>query len=174
MFVVILIATLAADQASKAWAHTLPVWPAGCAQPAELLAARCGGVPQPVLEGFWDWELAYNPGVAFSTFTSFTGRAGMQVILGLVAVIAVVGITIMAMRTAPGERGKRVAYALIAGGALGNLVDRVRDGAVTDFVRWRFHEHRWPIFNVADAALLIGVAVLLLDGLRARRAGLAA
>jgi signal peptidase II len=174
VFVVILIATLAADQGSKAWAHTLPVWPAGCAQPAALLAARCGGVPQPVVAGFWDWELAYNPGIAFSRLTSVTGHAGMQVILGLIAVLALVGISVLAMRTAPAERGKRAAYALIAGGAFGNLVDRVRDGAVTDFVRWRIHEHRWPIFNVADAALLIGVAVLLLDGLRARRTALAA
>jgi signal peptidase II len=59
---------------------------------------------------------------------------------------------------------------LIAGGALGNLIDRVRDGAVTDFVRWRIHDHRWPIFNLADAALVAGVALILLGELRARRA----
>lgn len=57
----------------------------------------------------------------------------------------------------------------MAGGALGNLVDRLRDGAVTDFVRWRINEHRWPIFNVADAALVIGIMVLLLDGMRRQR-----
>ena len=168
-FAVILIATLAADQGSKAWAHGLPVRPAGCTQPDALLAFRCAGVPQPVIEGYWDWELAYNPGVAFSTFTSFTGRAGMQVILSLVAVLALVGIGVLARRTSPEDRGKRAAFALIAGGALGNLVDRLRDGAVTDFVRWRINDHRWPIFNVADAALLIGVAILLIEGLRTRR-----
>jgi lipoprotein signal peptidase len=52
---------------------------------------------------------------------------------------------------------------------MGNLLDRLHDGAVTDFVRWRIHEHRWPIFNLADAALLVGVVLLLLDGIRARR-----
>jgi signal peptidase II len=169
VFVVILIATVAVDQGSKAWAHSLPVRPAGCAQPAALLAVRCAGVPQPVVADYWDWELAYNPGIAFSTFTSFTGHAGMQVILALLAALALAGITVMAMRTEPEERWKRVAFALVAGGALGNLVDRLRDGAVTDFIRWRIHEHRWPIFNVADAALLAGVALLLLDGMRARR-----
>jgi signal peptidase II len=169
VFAVILIATVVADQGSKAWAHTLPVRPAGCAQPAELLAVRCAGVPQPVVEGYWDWELAYNPGIAFSTFASLTGRAGMQVILALIAALALVGISVMAMRTEPAERGKRAAFALIAGGAMGNLVDRLHDGAVTDFVRWRIHEHRWPIFNLADAALLVGVVLLLLDGIRARR-----
>ena len=168
VFAVILIATVVADQGSKAWARTLPVRPAGCAQPAELLAYRCAGVPQPVVADYWDWELAYNPGVAFSTFASFTGRAGMQVILALIAALALVGISVMALRTDPEERWKRAAFALIAGGALGNLVDRLHDGAVTDFVRWRIHDHRWPIFNVADAALLVGVVLLLLDGIRAR------
>lgn len=169
VFAAILAVTLAADQGSKVWARTLPVHPAGCAQPDGLLAGRCIGMPQPVVDGYWDWELAYNPGVAFSTFASFAGSTGMRVILLLVAVIALVGISLLALRAAPDERLKRIAYALVAGGALGNLVDRLRDGAVTDFVRWRLHEHRWPIFNVADAALMIGVALLLLDGLRARR-----
>ena len=58
---------------------------------------------------------------------------------------------------------------VIAGGALGNLADRLRHGAVTDFIRWRWDEHRWPIFNVADAALVIGVGLLLLGGLLAQR-----
>jgi len=93
----------------------------------------------------------------------------MKVILSLIAALALVGISVLAMRTAPDERTKRIAFALIAGGALGNLVDRLHDGAVTDFVRWRIHDHRWPIFNVADAALLVGVILLMLDGLRARR-----
>jgi len=169
VFAVILIATLAVDQGTKVWAHTLPVSPAGCAKPVDLVAFRCMGLPQPVVDGYWDWELAYNPGIAFSTFSSFTGHTGMQIVLALIAVIALVGISAMAMRTRPDERWKRAAYALIAGGALGNLVDRLHDGAVTDFVRWRIHDHRWPIFNIADAALVVGIMVLLLDGLRSRR-----
>jgi signal peptidase II len=48
-------------------------------------------------------------------------------------------------------------------------VDRLHDGAVTDFVRWRIHDHRWPIFNLADAALLIGVVLLVIGGMRSRR-----
>ena len=167
-FAVILIATLLADQGSKLWAHTLPVHPAGCAQPADLVAFRCIGVPQPVVDGFWDWELAYNPGVAFSTFSSLAGHAGTRVVLSLIAALALFGIGALALRTSPDERAKRIAYALIAGGALGNLIDRLHDGAVTDFVRWRIHDHRWPIFNLADAALLVGVALLLLAGLGKR------
>jgi signal peptidase II len=93
----------------------------------------------------------------------------MQVILSLIAMLALIGITALALRTSPGERGKRIGYALVAGGALGNLVDRLHDGAVTDFVRWRIHDHRWPIFNLADAALLIGVVLLVIGGMRSRR-----
>ncbi len=147
LFVVIFAASVAADQGSKAWARTLPE-----------------GVPQPVVAGYWDWELAYNPGIAFSTFTGAT-----PVILSLVAAAALVGIGVTAARTRPEERLKRVALAMIAGGALGNLIDRARDGVVTDFVRWRIGEHRWPIFNVADAALLIGVALLLVESALAHR-----
>ena len=172
VFAVILVASLAADQLSKAWARTLPVAPAGCALPGEMLAGRCAGVPKPVVDGYWDWELAYNPGVAFSVFASAAGHTGMRVILAVIALIALIGISLVALRAPPEQRGRRAAYALIAGGALGNLIDRVRDGAVTDFVRWRIHDHRWPIFNVADALLLVGVALLLLDGLRARRTAL--
>ena len=169
MFAVILIATLAVDQGTKVWAHTLPVSPAGCARPADLLAARCSGVPQAFVEGYWEWELAYNQGIAFSGLASFAGRAGLQIGLALIAAVALIGISVLAMRTGPAERWKRAAYALVAGGALGNLIDRLQDGAVTDFVRWRIHQHRWPIFNVADAALVIGVVILLIDGLRAQR-----
>lgn len=172
-FFVILIAGLVADQGSKAWAHTLPVAPAGCAQPEALLAFRCHGVPQPVIDGYWDWELAYNPGVAFSTFASLTGRGGMQVILAAIAAFALIAITVLALRTPPDHGWQRAGYALIASGALGNLIDRLRDGAVTDFVRWRIHDHRWPIFNVADAALLVGVVVVVVAGRRSRRAAAA-
>ena len=62
---------------------------------------------------------------------------------------------------------KRIGLAMIAGGALGNLVDRIRDGVVTDFIRWRWYEHKWPIFNVADAALLVGVVLVLVAGFSA-------
>jgi len=109
----------------------------------------CGGnsLVLSVIDGLWDWELAYNPGVAFSTFASMTGQTGMQVILSLIALLALAGITVLAMRTSS-------AWGVMEA-SIGNLVDRVHDGAVTDFVRWRIHEHAWPIFNLADAALLM-------------------
>jgi signal peptidase II len=161
MFVAITLVTLGLDQGSKAWARTLPVSPPGCAVPGDLVARQCAGVAQPVIDGFWDWELGFNTGVAFS---SFQGSTGARVVLSLLAVLALGVIGVTAARTRPDQRLRRAALALIAGGALGNLVDRLRDGAVTDFVRWRIHDHRWPIFNVADAVLLIGVGLLVVEG----------
>lgn len=166
VFLMIFALTTGFDQGSKQWARTLPVTSAGC-DVAALAAHRCAGLPQPVIAGFWDWELAMNPGVAFSTFTG--GGVGSQIVLSILAMIALVGIGIMAARTAPEQRLLRFGLAMIGGGALGNLIDRLRVGAVTDFVRWRWHDHAWPIFNVADAALLAGALLLIADSALAYR-----
>jgi len=161
IFVVMLVCALAADQGSKAWARTLPV-PPGCTV-AAMAAQRCGTVRQPVIEGYWDWELAYNDGAAFSNIR------GQRVLLTLIAMLALVAMGFYAWRSTPEQRIRRIALGLVAGGTLGNLVDRVRDGAVVDFVRWRAGGHLWPIFNVADVVLVIGVALLLLENVLQRR-----
>lgn len=168
IFAALLALVVVLDQGSKAWARTLPVSPAGCEVPADVVAHRCRGVPTALIEGFWEWELAFNTGAAFSSFR------GSQYLLGALAGVALIALLVMAWRARPEQRLRRIALAVIAGGALGNLIDRVRDGAVTDFVRWRVGEARWPIFNVADAALLVGAALLLLEGVldhRKLRAG---
>lgn len=162
IFVALVLATFAFDQGSKAWARTLPVKPADCGT-AALAAHTCHGVPQPVIAGFWDWELAMNDGAAFSSWR------GSQVLLSLIAIGAIGFLCVLARRTRPEQRLQRVAYAMIAGGALGNLLDRVRDGAVVDFVHWKVGTLDWPIFNVADVALVIGVALLVLESIAARR-----
>jgi signal peptidase II len=162
IFVAVFLGTLAADQGTKAWARTLPVEPSGCTT-SELGAQRCRGVPQPVIAGFWDWELAANDGAAFSSLR------GSRVLLSLLAVLAVGVLGVAAYRTRPEQRLRRIALAAVAGGALGNLIDRAREGAVTDFVRWHVHEHQWPVFNVADVALVIGIMLLLLESIADRR-----
>src|SRR5262249_41447443 len=55
------------------------------------------------------------------------------------------------------------ALALVAGGAVGNLIDRVYFGVVTDFILWHYHEHEWPVFNVADIVLVVGVGLMFID-----------
>jgi signal peptidase II len=156
IFVALFLCTTGFDQASKDWAND----------------SLTPGVRQPVVEGYWDWELAKNPGAAFS---SFIGSSAAPIALSILAALALIGIGIAAARTRPDEKLKLAGLALVGGGALGNLLDRVRDGAVTDFVRWRFGEHLWPIFNVADAALLVGVILLFAETAlhRRRRARLA-
>jgi signal peptidase II len=62
-----------------------------------------------------------------------------------------------------------VAIGLIIGGAIGNVIDRIRLGAVVDFLDFHIGTWHWPAFNVADSAICIGVAVMLLDGLLLRR-----
>src|SRR6185437_2793007 len=103
-FVVALVIVLAFDQGSKAWARTLPTRPANCGV-AELAKLACAGVPQPVVDGYWDWELAENRGAAFSTFATET--AG-QIVLALIAAAALVWIGIVASRTQPEQRAKRL------------------------------------------------------------------
>ncbi|HSN25507.1 MAG TPA: signal peptidase II [Kofleriaceae bacterium] len=151
-FGVIFLVITGLDQGSKAWAHGLPL-----------------GAREPVISGYWDWELAYNPGAAFSSFPGGTW------LLALVAGVAVVAIGLIAARTPPDHTWKLAGLAALGGGALGNLIDRVKDGAVTDFIRWHVHDHWWPIFNVADAALLVGAGLLLYSGrherVRARAGG---
>jgi len=150
LFLAIFFCTTGFDQASKQWAES----------------SLTPGQPQAVIHGYWDWELATNTGVAFS---KFAGIEGGQIILSILAACALIAIGVVAMRTKPDEYMKLAGLALVGGGALGNLVDRVRQGGVTDFVRWKVGEHLWPIFNVADAALLVGVAVLLLESALAKR-----
>ncbi len=138
--------TLVFDQITKIWAR------------AELTLGR----PQSVIDGYWDWELAWNPGAAFSMFGDGTARW----FLSAVAALAVVAITWMIAKSPAAQRGQRLALGLIAAGALGNLIDRAYLGVVTDFVRWRWHEHRWPVFNIADVALVIGAGLIIIDSFR--------
>lgn len=148
IFLAILACTTGLDFGTKEWAR----------------GALALGQPQSVIDGVWDWELAYNTGAAFSSFS------GSQVALSLIGCAALVLLGVMAARTRPEQHLRRVALAVIAGGAIGNLIDRVRDGAVTDFVRWGAGGYTWPIFNVADVALVIGAALLVIDGaLESRR-----
>ena len=146
IFFIVFSVTLAFDQGSKAWARGLPPH------------------ATPVISGFWDWQPAENPGSAFSMFAKDDAR----VILSIIAMLAIAGIGYAAWKTT--QRTERIAYALLAGGALGNLVDRVRVGTVTDFVAWHVGDHHWPLFNVADVALVTGVALLLLVGIRTKLA----
>ena len=99
--------------------------------------------------------LAHNEGVAFG----LAGGAGVPLILLTVVALGVVGAMFARRPTRP---GMWVATGLLAGGAVGNLVDRVRAGAVTDFI----DVGSWPPFNLADVAVVAGVLLLVLIYMR--------
>lgn len=167
-FATIAIAAALLDQLSKWWARSaLPVRPEGCAVPDDLVAGRCAGVPVSVIPDLWDWRLSMNRGSAFGLFS---GQDGARVFLSIVAVVAVAVMVYMVHRARPEERASIWGLALLVGGALGNLFDRVVVGVVTDFIVWRYQEHRWPTFNGADVFLVAGVVLTMLAMREPRKA----
>jgi len=110
--------------------------------------------------GTLDLELTRNSGASFSILQGSTG------FLVVVVVAAAVVLSVLAWRSA--TAGRAAIYGLILGGALGNLVDRLfRGGSVVDFVALHF----WPTFNVADACVVVGCALLIVSLLRGARPG---
>lgn len=167
VFVVVTILSLAADQATKIWARAaLPVSGHGsgpnatCVIPDDIVARHCGGDPVKVLDGVWSWRLSMNPGSAFGLFSS---QSLARVGLSIVGILAVFGMLWMLRKARDDQKILHWALALVAGGAIGNLVDRILIGYVTDFVLWQYHGHEWPVFNVADVVLVIGVGLMFID-----------
>lgn len=102
----------------------------------------------------------YNTGISFSILA--TDHAIGPWVFALLATIIAVGLLVWLSQTA--ERLPAVGLALVVGGAIGNVIDRLREGAVLDFLLFHWHELAWPAFNLADSAITIGVALLIYDG----------
>jgi len=125
-------------------------------------------VSQPVIDGLFNLTHVQNTGVAFGLFARHGANGGswLLVALGIVALVAV----ILYFRFAPPTaRLLLTSLALIVGGALGNLIDRLSSGAVTDFVDLYVGTHHWPAFNVADSAITVGICLMILDTFRSHR-----
>jgi len=136
--------TLALDQLSK--------W---------LARARLDfGRPHQVIAGFFDLRLSYNTGSAFGLFAKL---GGARVLLSVVGLAACVAIVLILRKAHDAQRWLATALALVAGGAVGNVIDRVLAGKVTDFIVWKYGKHEWPAFNIADAALVAGVLIMFFD-----------
>ncbi|MBF0414949.1 MAG: signal peptidase II [Magnetococcales bacterium] len=113
-----------------------------------------------VWENFFDLVLVHNVGAAFGMFQNMI-PLWRHLILGGVAVTAVVVIVIALGRTVNGLLIAGMAF--ILGGALGNLMDRIRLGKVVDFIYVHWYDYSFPVFNLADSAISVGVGMLLLD-----------
>jgi signal peptidase II len=118
---------------------------------------------------FFDIVRAHNRGAAFSFLNDASGwQRWFFIGLGIVAA----GFIVWMLKRHGGQRVFGWALALILGGALGNVIDRVLHGHVIDFIQVHWKSHYFPSFNVADSAITIGAALLILDELRrVRRSG---
>lgn len=146
------------DQLSKWWVVEEMMRPQGVWETPFHTAHRIEVLP------FFDLVMAWNRGVSFGILNnSGTWNA---VALSVLSLVIVAGLTVWLRNV----RSPMVALALggIIGGALGNVVDRVRWGAVADFLDLHVMGYHWPAFNLADSAISIGAAVLVLDALFAR------
>jgi signal peptidase II len=121
-------------------------------------------IHQQAVTPFFDLVLTCNRGVSFGMFNS-PGVGSL--IFTVAAAVIVVGLTFWLARVRSAFLA--IAIGLITGGAIGNVIDRLRFGAVIDFLYFHAGSWYWPAFNRADSAICLGVAAMLLDGLLLRR-----
>jgi signal peptidase II len=117
--------------------------------------------------GFFNLVLAWNTGVSFSAFAG-SGPAGRWILVGVAVVIC--GFVLAWM----GRTQRRLliaGFAVIVGGALGNVIDRLIHGAVVDFLDFHLAGWHWPAFNLADTAITLGVVAIIADSLFGPRHG---
>jgi signal peptidase II len=115
-----------------------------------------------VIDGFLRLTYVRNRGAAFGILSD--AQLPFQATLfSLLSLTALAAIALYAWRLPAASRLPKTALALIMGGAIGNLIDRMRLGYVIDFVDAYLGPHHWPAFNVADSAISVGVALLILD-----------
>jgi signal peptidase II len=134
-----------ADQASKAWA---------------VKRLKTGEIVR-VFDGLLHFSYAENPGIAFGRLQE--GGAFGRWMLATLAALAVVGLLLYFFRTKRTDDRLLGAIALLLAGVAGNLTDRVRLGHVIDFIDVFIGSYQWPTFNIADAAICTGAALLALD-----------
>lgn len=144
------VLVIALDQASKLWIST-----------HFDLFDRVELLP------FLNLVLVYNPGAAFSFLSDASGWQ-RWFFTGLALVVS--GVLLVWMRRLRRiERAPAIGLALILGGALGNVLDRLQHGHVVDFIDVYYRDWHWPAFNVADSAISIGVVLLIYDAMAGRR-----
>lgn len=124
--------------------------------------------PQPVIDGFLNWMLAFNTGAAFS-FLADSGGWQRWFFTGLAILVSAVLVFWLA-RTARRDWRNALPLALILGGAMGNVIDRIRLGHVVDFIDVYVGQYHWPAFNIADSAICVGAVGLIAFSLFAGKA----
>jgi signal peptidase II len=119
-----------------------------------------------IIPGFMDFTHVLNSGAAFGILNGYDFPF-KTVLIAVIAMAALVGVGVYAASVSHHQLIARVGLALIIGGAAGNLIDRVLFGSVVDFVDVYWRNHHFWAFNVADSAISVGVAMMILDMLSA-------
>lgn len=115
----------------------------------------------------FNWTLMHNTGAAFSFLADAGGWQRWFFAVIAVAVSTVIFLWIKKLQQH--EKWQAIALALILGGAIGNVIDRIWLGYVVDFIQVYYQQWYWPAFNIADSAISIGVAMIIIDSIREYR-----
>jgi len=119
-----------------------------------------------VIPGYFDFSYAENTGIAFGILDS-AEYAWKPYALAALAIVAVAGIIFYYHKSPSGRKMLHFALGLTTGGILGNLGDRIFRGYVVDFIEWHIRDSfYWPNFNIADAAICVGIALLMIDAIK--------
>ncbi|OHC53472.1 MAG: signal peptidase II [Rhodobacteraceae bacterium PARR1] len=122
------------------------------------------GTAVPVLPGF-NLSLGFNTGASFGMMGGF--MAGKPLLMAALTGALTIAFAVMAFRAQ--HALERAGFALVVGGALGNIIDRLRQGAVTDFLDFYWRDWHWPTFNVADICITLGAVLIFAASLPLRR-----
>jgi signal peptidase II len=125
------------------------------------------GTSYPIIDGFFSFTLRYNHGAAFSFLHDAGGwqRWFFAIIAGVMSVVLVIWLARVALQ----KPIEALGIALVLGGALGNLYDRVTLGYVVDFIHVYYQQYHFPAFNIADSGITCGAALLIWDAVFASR-----
>ena len=124
-----------------------------------------------VIPGFFQIVHTQNRGAAFGIFSDSSSEWRSILLIGLsgLVMLFIASLLLQAIRATPRQSAAlSIALALVLGGAVGNMYDRLTAGSVTDFLEFFVGEHRFPAFNVADSAISVGAGLLILDMWRSR------
>jgi len=121
----------------------------------------------PILPGFFDLTHTENTGAAFSLFADSSSHWKTSMLIAF-SLIAMVIVSFLLWKQARGITLTGIALSLILGGAIGNLWDRIASGRVVDFLLFYVKQYQWPVFNLADSAIVVGACLLVLEMLLSR------
>jgi len=115
-----------------------------------------------IIPGFFRLTHTENTGAAFSMFADSPAPWKTALLIGF-AVVALVVVSVLLWKNHPSHAVSGVGLALIMGGALGNLWDRLASGRVVDFLLFYVRHYQWPVFNLADSAIVVGAGLLIVE-----------